>query len=455
MTFEEAWPQIVRYESGGRNVRQGVVDPSISSASGLAQITDTNLQHYGPTIGIDTGKYKSVMDLPADQQKKLAEVMFNEQGLSPWAPYNPRLANAVGWTGPIDPRGWGGGGARTHGGLGAPAGLPVDAGGGDIIQAQYRPPGGGGMGASPEMPPPQHGNFYGIMDSPWMALVAAGARMAQTPGGLGAGLAAGMEAGLKYGQAQEGVETKQEAADIRGQYYTQQAAHQHELAEISRSRAEETARFHDLQQARYAESEDLKRQIAQAGMDKTYSGIMYQTQMLDLRQRQGDVTEADRAARRMLEEQKLELERAMARSSQVSGQKDGIPGTYIIRPGATQAEIDAAPFIPAGPKGGVGLTDAEVIKAATTAAANDYSVDKDGKTPLPYSTKLDNAIRAIQAQQEALARARRPGAAGPAAPAAAAPQPPAGSPTGTSLARDGKWYAPDPNNPGKYLRVGD
>ena len=99
MTWEEAKPYILKYESGGRNVMQGVVPTSISTAQGLYQITDSTWKDWAPQAGVDIEKYPTAMSAPPEVQESVAKWGYEKHGWSPWAPYDPRLAQAIGWKG--------------------------------------------------------------------------------------------------------------------------------------------------------------------------------------------------------------------------------------------------------------------------------------------------------------------------------------------------------------------
>ena len=104
-------PLIRKYESGGRNIEQGVVgprggyNPSVgrvtgpSSASGYYQMIDPTWRAAAAKVGIDTQKYPRAINAPEELQDKAAEALYREQGLRPWAPYNRALAAATGYSG--------------------------------------------------------------------------------------------------------------------------------------------------------------------------------------------------------------------------------------------------------------------------------------------------------------------------------------------------------------------
>jgi hypothetical protein len=121
---------IARYESGGRNIMQGIVppeggyNPSVgrvtgpSTAQGPWQITNSTWRDAAPKAGVDTDKYPTAMSAPVDVQRTVAGQLLDERGLTPWAPYNRALASAVGYQGaPVR--------IQPLGGSAAPAGTPA------------------------------------------------------------------------------------------------------------------------------------------------------------------------------------------------------------------------------------------------------------------------------------------------------------------------------------------
>lgn len=98
---------IEKYESGGRNVMQSVVppgggyNPSVgrvtgpSTAQGYYQITNSTWRDTAPKAGVDLEQYPTAMSAPKEVQTQVAQTLFNERGFKPWAPYNPRLAQAI------------------------------------------------------------------------------------------------------------------------------------------------------------------------------------------------------------------------------------------------------------------------------------------------------------------------------------------------------------------------
>jgi len=98
---------IEKYESGGRNVMQGIVppgggyNPSVgrvtgpSTAQGYYQITNTTWRDAAPKAGVDLAQFPTAMSAPKEVQAKVAQALYNERGFQPWAPYNPKLAQAI------------------------------------------------------------------------------------------------------------------------------------------------------------------------------------------------------------------------------------------------------------------------------------------------------------------------------------------------------------------------
>lgn len=86
---------IERFESGSRNILQQIVSPLISTAGGYFQITNSTWRDIAKSAGIDTGQYPTAMSAPYDVQRQGASTLLSQRGVSPWAPYNPRLAAAL------------------------------------------------------------------------------------------------------------------------------------------------------------------------------------------------------------------------------------------------------------------------------------------------------------------------------------------------------------------------
>src|SRR5262249_18520755 len=86
---------VSQYESGNKNIPNYRYDAG-HTAGGYFQITDTNWRKYAPIVGIDTVQFPRALDAPYDTQRSVFDRMYADQGFGPWAPYNPRLAEALG-----------------------------------------------------------------------------------------------------------------------------------------------------------------------------------------------------------------------------------------------------------------------------------------------------------------------------------------------------------------------
>jgi hypothetical protein len=100
---------IERLESKGKNVENFRYDEG-HTAQGYWQITNSTWRDTAPKAGIDLKKYPTAMSAPREVQKVAAQTLFDQYGYAPWAPFNPALAKAVGWTGPMHQEGAGGAG---------------------------------------------------------------------------------------------------------------------------------------------------------------------------------------------------------------------------------------------------------------------------------------------------------------------------------------------------------
>ena len=91
---------IIKYESGGRNILQQKVDPSISTASGLEQITNSTWRSFAPKAGVDLNLYPTAMSAPPNVQLAVGhQIQMSPSGVSNWTNYNPALRNALVGTG--------------------------------------------------------------------------------------------------------------------------------------------------------------------------------------------------------------------------------------------------------------------------------------------------------------------------------------------------------------------
>lgn len=91
---------IEHHESGGQNVPNYRYDKT-HTAGGYWQITNSTWRAAAPKAGVDIAKYPDALSSPREVQKAVAEKLFAEHGYAPWAPFNPALAKAVGWRGPV------------------------------------------------------------------------------------------------------------------------------------------------------------------------------------------------------------------------------------------------------------------------------------------------------------------------------------------------------------------
>lgn len=90
----------IKYESGGRNILQQQVDPSISTASGLEQITNSTWRNFAPKAGVDLNLYPTAMSAPPNVQLAVGhQIQMSPSGVSNWTNYNPALRNALVGTG--------------------------------------------------------------------------------------------------------------------------------------------------------------------------------------------------------------------------------------------------------------------------------------------------------------------------------------------------------------------
>jgi hypothetical protein len=89
---------IEHYESGGRNVMNYIND-AWHTAGGYWQITNTTWRYAAPGAGVDLTQYPIAISAPREVQHSVAIALFDRFGVLPWAPFNPRLAEAVGYSG--------------------------------------------------------------------------------------------------------------------------------------------------------------------------------------------------------------------------------------------------------------------------------------------------------------------------------------------------------------------
>lgn len=94
----DALSLIEKYESGGRNILQQVVDPKISTASGYWQITNTTWRDTAPKEGIDLRRFPTAMSAPRGIQARVADRLFTERGFEPWSVNKPLMKAVRGET---------------------------------------------------------------------------------------------------------------------------------------------------------------------------------------------------------------------------------------------------------------------------------------------------------------------------------------------------------------------
>lgn len=82
-SFDTFWARMLPRESGGRDVPNYRYDPT-HTASGAAQITDTNWRAIAPRLGIDVRRYPTAMSAPLPYQKAVAKLMHRMYGQAPW-----------------------------------------------------------------------------------------------------------------------------------------------------------------------------------------------------------------------------------------------------------------------------------------------------------------------------------------------------------------------------------
>ena len=90
---------ISQYESQNKNVvnYKYATNPSLYSAQGYYQITNTNWVKVAPLLGIDTTQYPNAMSAPQDVQAQVATYLLTQTplGVGNWANFNPNLNAAL------------------------------------------------------------------------------------------------------------------------------------------------------------------------------------------------------------------------------------------------------------------------------------------------------------------------------------------------------------------------
>ncbi len=86
---------IEHYESGGKNVMNYIND-KMHTASGYYQITNQTWRGIAKDAGVDLSKYPTAISAPKEVQTQAANTLLAKYGDKPWAPFNPKLAAALG-----------------------------------------------------------------------------------------------------------------------------------------------------------------------------------------------------------------------------------------------------------------------------------------------------------------------------------------------------------------------
>src|SRR5579884_1324524 len=66
-----------------------------SSATGCFQFLQSSWDQWAPQVGISTAQYPTMASAPISDQFAVAAAYYNNAGFSPWAPYDPTLANTI------------------------------------------------------------------------------------------------------------------------------------------------------------------------------------------------------------------------------------------------------------------------------------------------------------------------------------------------------------------------
>lgn len=95
LPWEQFKPLMQRFESNFRNVPNYLFNPG-HTASGVNQITNTTWNRYADAVGAPRLEWPHTpMDRPIEEQNKVAQAIYQQEGPRPWANYNPRLASAL------------------------------------------------------------------------------------------------------------------------------------------------------------------------------------------------------------------------------------------------------------------------------------------------------------------------------------------------------------------------
>jgi len=84
-----------QHESGWRNIHQGLVSPTVSTAQGYYQITNTTWRSFAPGAGVDLAKYPTAMTAPPEMQRQVARHIVTTSGVQHWTDYNPTLRSSA------------------------------------------------------------------------------------------------------------------------------------------------------------------------------------------------------------------------------------------------------------------------------------------------------------------------------------------------------------------------
>jgi len=87
---------IAQYESGNQNIYNYLYNsnPSLYTASGYYQITNSTWAQGAQLAGVDTSQYPTAISAPYDVQTQVAQALYNQYGYEPWEG-NQQLMQAV------------------------------------------------------------------------------------------------------------------------------------------------------------------------------------------------------------------------------------------------------------------------------------------------------------------------------------------------------------------------
>jgi hypothetical protein len=255
-------------ESGHRNIPNYQFDPT-HTAGGHYQITDTNWQHYAPTVGIDLKQWPNALSAPEQLQGQVAGKMYAETGIMPWAG-NPVIARATGvhapgTSGPPDQVIGGRGGIGT-----SDAGMSISPSSGGIGATGEPSSGIGGAGVA--LPPPRTAPSAQWAQSPWMIPIA-----------IGAGMMSGRSSHPLVNVG-EGMIAGVKTAEQQGEQGTRAAALENEAANRQATLGVEAQR---LQQTGQYQTGELKQRN-----DEFVRQMTADAQRFDIQSRQADTAAA-------------------------------------------------------------------------------------------------------------------------------------------------------------------